>query len=332
MTTRFSSLIASSLMVLALALPRDAAAEPTAADVETARGLYVEGLELRDGGKLEMSLGRFKAAHALAATPITSLELGRAHMLLGELVEARDVLLSVERLSVATGESAKAANARVEARTVAEQLRERIPAMRIVFTPEPAAPPHVTIDGVVIPPEALANPRKVNPGSHTVVAESNGARATATVLLVERELRMVSLSLRDASAGSGASSGGATAETRPPRESPPDTVRTTSAGPSGWFYVGLGAAGVGVVVGTITGAIALSKASTLETECTGAACPRTAADDLTTSRTMGVVSTVAFGVAVAGTAIALVTWFSSSSRPSSTTPVRTTPNALRWTW
>jgi hypothetical protein len=315
-------------MVLALASPRDAAAEPTAADVETARGLYVEGLELRDGGKLEMSLGRFKAAHALAATPITSLELGRAHMLLGELVEARDVLLSVERMPVAAGESAKAANARVEARTVAEQLRERIPALRIVFTPEPAAPPHVTIDGVVIPPEALPNPRKVNPGSHTVVAESNGARATATVLLVERELRMVSLSLRDGSAGSGAPSGGATAETRPPRESPPDTART-SAGPSGWFYVGLGAAGVGVIVGTITGAIALSKASALETECTGAACPRSAADDLSTSRTMGVVSTVAFGVAVAGTAIALVSWF---SRPSSTTPVRTTPNALRWTW
>ena len=328
MTTRFSSLIAASIMVVALASSREAAAEPTAADVETARGLYVEGLELRDGGKLEMSLGRFKAAHALAATPITSLELGRAHMLLGELVEAREVLLSVERLPVAVGESAKAANARVEARTVAEQLRDRIPALRIVFTPEPSAPPHVTIDGVVIPPEALPNPRKVNPGSHTVVAESNGARATATVLLVERELRMVSLSLRDVNAAGGASSGASSsASTIAPA---PDAARTTTSGaPSGWFYVGLGAAGVGVIVGTITGAIALSKASTLDMECTGAACPRSAADDLTTSRTMGVVSTVAFGVAVGGAALALVTWL---SRPSSTTPVRTTPNALRWSW
>lgn len=330
MTIRFSRAIAAGIVVLALAMSRDAAAEPTAADVETARGLYVEGLELRDGGKLEMSLGRFKAAHALAATPITSLELGRAHALLGELVEAREVLLSIERLPVQPGESAKAANARIEARAMAEQLRDRIPALRIVFSPEPASPPHVTIDGAVIPLEALANPRKVNPGSHTIVAEANGARATSTVLLIERELRMVTLALGKSPA---AIKPAVTVSPDLPHEAPHDPPHeappTTTAGPTGWFYVGLGAAGVGVVVGTITGAIALSKASTLETECTGSACPRTAADDLTTSRTMGVVSTIAFGVAVAGGALALVTWL---GRPSSTTPVRTSPNALRWSW
>jgi hypothetical protein len=330
MTIRFSRAIAAAIMVLALATSHDAAADPTAADVETARGLYVEGLELRDGGKLEMSLGRFKAAHALAATPITSLELGRAHALLGELVEAREMLLSIERLPVQPSESPKAGNARVEARAMAEQLRDRIPALRIVFSPEPPSAPHVTIDGVVIPPEALANPRKVNPGSHTIVAEANGAHATSTLLLIERELRMVTLALRGAPAP-------ATVAARPvvptnpdaPREAPRDAPSSQAAGPTGWFYVGLGAAGVGVVVGSITGAIALSKASALQTECTGAQCPRSAADDLTTSRTMGVVSTIAFGVAIAGGAIALVTWL---SRPSSTTPVRTTPNALRWTW
>jgi hypothetical protein len=331
MTTRFSRALSAGIMMIALAVARDAAADPTAADVETARGLYVEGLELRDSGKLEMSLGRFKAAHALAATPITSLELGRAHALLGELVEAREVLSSIERLPVQPSESAKAANARVEARAMTEQLRDRIPAMRIVFSPEPPAPPHVTIDGVVIPPEALANPRKVNPGSHTIVAESNGARATSTVLLIERELRMVTLSLRGATAAVVKPVTTAPDPSRvtpdPSRESPPPS--TTMSGPTGWFYVGLGAAGVGIIVGSITGAIALSKASTLESECTGSACPRTAADDLTTSRTMGVVSTVAFGIAAFGGAVAIVTWL---TRPSSTTAVRTSPNALRWSW
>jgi hypothetical protein len=328
MTIRFSRGIATGIMVLALATSHDAAAEPTAADVETARGLYVEGLELRDGGKLEMSLGRFKAAHALAATPITSLELGRAHALLGELVEAREMLLSIERLPVQPSESPKAASARVEARAMAEQLRDRIPALRLVFSPEPPAAPHVTIDGVVIPPEALANPRKVNPGSHTIVADANGAHATSTVLLIERELRMVTLALHNGAAPV-AVKPLVPANPEPPRTAPRETPPPQPAGPTGWFYVGLGAAGVGVVVGSITGAIALSKASTLQSECTGASCPRSAADDLTTSRTMGVVSTIAFGVAIAGGAVALVTWL---SRPASTTPVRTTPNALRWTW
>lgn len=326
MTTRFSRALSAGILAVALATSRDALAEPTAADVETARGLYVEGLELRDGGKLEMSLGRFRAAHALATTPITSLELGRAHALLGELVEAREVLLSIERLPVQPGESAKAANARVEARAMAEQLRDRIPGLRIVFSPEPPSPPHVTIDGVVLPAEALANPRKVNPGSHTIVAEANGTRATSTVLLIERELRMVTLALR-------ASTIPETSRETPPSTQPstqPSTPSTTTrTGPTGWFYVGLGAAGVGIVVGSITGAIALSKASTLQTECTGSACPRTAADDLTTSRTMGVVSTVAFGVAAFGGALAIVTYL---TRPSSTTSVRASPNALRWSW
>lgn len=325
MTIRFSRALSAGIIMVALAITRDALAEPTAADVETARGLYVEGLELRDGGKLEMSLGRFKAAHALATTPITSLELGRAHALLGELVEAREVLLSIERLPVQPGESGKAANARVEARAMADQLRDRIPGLRIVFSPEPPSPPHVTIDGVVIPAEALANPRKVNPGSHTITTEASGARATSTVLLIERELRMVTLTLRASTTP--VSPADTPRETPPPPTTPSTTTTTTS--PTGWFYVGLGAAGVGIVVGSITGAIALSKASTLETECTGSACPRTAADDLSTSRTMGVVSTVAFGVAAFGGALAIVTYL---TRPTSTTAVRTSPNALRWTW
>ena len=326
MTIRFSRALSAGIIMVALALTRDALAEPTAADVETARGLYVEGLELRDGGKLEMSLGRFKAAHALATTPITSLELGRAHALLGELVEAREVLLSIERLPVQPGESGKAANARVEARAMADQLRDRIPGLRIVFSPEPPSPPHVTIDGVAIPAEALANPRKVNPGSHTITTEANGARATSTVLLIERELRMVTLTLR---ASTTPVSPADTPRETPPPPTTPSTTTTTTTSPTGWFYVGLGAAGVGIVVGSITGAIALSKASTLETECTGSACPRTAADDLSTSRTMGVVSTVAFGVAAFGGALAIVTYL---TRPTSTTAVRTSPNALRWTW
>ena len=102
--------MAIAIVTATLAIAASAGAEPNAADLDTARGLYVEGLELRDAGKLEMSLARFKAAHALAATPITSLELGRAHTLLAELVEAREVLLSVERMPVQSGESPKAAS------------------------------------------------------------------------------------------------------------------------------------------------------------------------------------------------------------------------------
>ncbi|HSO33495.1 MAG TPA: hypothetical protein VLT33_13270 [Labilithrix sp.] len=317
MTTGFSRQLGASLLLLGLAVPLPARAEPNAADIETARGLYVEGLQLRDAGRLDVSLARFKAAHSLAATPITSLELGRAYALVADLVAARDVLQSVERMPVLATESTKAASARLEARALAEQIRERMPALRIAFSREPASPPHVTIDGQPIVPESLGTPRKVNPGSHVVIAETtDGARANASVVLAEREVRTLTLTL-----GPGGHP-----------EVPPETKGDAKGerGPlTPWFYVGLGTAGVGVLTGTITGIVALAKADSLESQCTGTQCPRYAEGDLSTSRTMGTVSTIAVVVAGAGVAVALVSWF---TRPAAATPVRAAPNALRWSW
>lgn len=299
MTTRSSSRLGLALVLAVLATPLAALAEPSGADFETARGLYVEGLQLRDAGKLDVSLARFKAAHSLAATPITSLELGRAYAMVSDLAEARDVLASVERMPVLASESPKAANARVEAHALAEQLRERMPSLRIVFTHEPASPPHVTIDGVPLVPESLGTPRKVNPGSHVILAETNdGAHATANVAVVEREARTISLTL-----------GGATGPAKVVMPVRPDPIHDPSpdrSGPSTWLYVGLGTTGVGILTGTITGILALSKAHSLESQCVGSACPRSAESDLSSSRSMGTISTIAFAVAGAGVVLAVV--------------------------
>ena len=90
-------------------------------------------------------------------------------VLLGNLVEAREVLLSVERLPPSPSESEKAKHARGDARALAEQIRARIPAVRLAFDPPQATAPHVTVDAVEIPPEALGVPRRMNPGKHVVV-------------------------------------------------------------------------------------------------------------------------------------------------------------------
>jgi hypothetical protein len=306
MTTRSSSALVALVVGVALAIASPTArAEPSAADVESARALYVEGLELRDGGDLGQSLARFRAAHALAATPITALELGRAHMMIGELVEARDVLLSIERIPTSASESPKAAHARVEARALAEQLRPRIPALRVTFKPVPKGTPRITIDGAAIPQEALVVPRRLNPGKHAVVAELDGARATSEIALAEGEAKTLTLTL----------DGGGTRTDPVARAGPSGPERPpTAPGPGTLFYVGLGTAGVGVVVGTVTGVVALSKAGSLETACPDARCPRSAAGDLDTSRTMGTISTIAFAVAAAGAGVALVAWL---ARPTS---------------
>jgi hypothetical protein len=320
MTTRSSRLAAIACLVFAVVTTTAfcaAAAEPTLADVETARAMYVEGLELRDRNRLADSLARFRAAYALAATPITGLELGRALMLVGQLLEAREVLLAVERMPPKPEESAKAANARTEARTLAEQIKARIPSVHVSFDPKPDGEPKVTIDGVLVPTEALGAARRLNPGKHVVVAELDGERATAEVDLGESEARPVTLSL------------GASKPPHPPRPiggPTPKPVHVTKRDDTPrevWFYGGLTFAGLGVAIGTVTGILAFSSASNLGAQCTGSHCARSAQGDIDTSRSMGTVSTVAFIVAGVGAAAALIELL---TRPT----VRPNAAALSW--
>ncbi len=300
MTTRSSRFVTVACLVLAAAgasAPRAHAAEPTLADIETARAMYVEGLELRDRSRLADSLARFRGAYALAATPITALELGRAYMLVGQLLEAREALLSIERMPPKPEESQKAVNSRVEARALAEQIKGRIPSVHVSFDPKPEGEPKVTIDGVVVPPQALSAARRLNPGKHVVVAELEGERATADIELGESEARPVILSLGPAKAA------------HPVGDAAPKLVPSTGRGDVArdvWFYGGLSVAGVGAAVGTVTGIIAFTRAANLEGQCTGSHCARAAQGDLDAARTMGAASTAAFILAGVGVAVAIL--------------------------
>lgn len=323
MTTRFSRLLALVILVSV----KVAHAEPTPADIESARALYVQGLELRDRGDLGTSTERFQAAYALAATPITAVELGRAFTLQQRLLEARDVLLSVERLPLRADESVKAANARVEARALAEQLRTKIPSliMHIVDKDGSAARVRVSVDGVIVPPEAITSPRKLNPGKHAIVAEREGARATAEVTLAPAETQTVTLTLTPGDPSPNPTS---------PTSGSGDSATLLSSPGSGddheppdpWFYAGASVAGVGLVTGTITGVIALGKASDLSEICTGTSCLRSADDDVSSAQTMATVSTIAFVAAGVGAGVALISWLSRDTKP------KKRLSTLRWTF
>src|SRR5258705_12633643 len=92
-------------LILAAAVAH--ADEPNAGDRETARIAFADGNKLRDEGNVRGALEKYKAAFALAPTPVTALEVGRAESDLGQLVEAREVLLRVESIP-AKNESPKA--------------------------------------------------------------------------------------------------------------------------------------------------------------------------------------------------------------------------------
>ncbi len=281
---------------LALHAATAAAGEPSAADIETATQLYKDGKALRELNDFEGALGKFRAAYTLVATPLTALELGRTYAALGKFVEARDVLLGVFRLPVRPNESAKATEARQNAAELATNLRGRIASLTI-HAKGPLDPfLRLWIDGALIPSEATGASRLLNPGRHTIVLESRGQTVRSELTLGESESREVEILVPEGQAVPPPPGGTPPiVEPKPPPREGSQALRNTLV------FGGFGTALVGIGVGTVTGLMTLSRASTLKDVCTtDGRCPAASQADLDASRTTGTISTVMFGVAVAG--------------------------------
>jgi hypothetical protein len=288
MTT--SNKLAAILAIVATLAATTAYAEPTAADLESARELYREGKELRQRGDLRGALERFKAAHGYGQTPVTGVELGKAHMQLGELVEAREVFLSIARLKVASDETDKSAQARAEAAELAEQVRGKIPTLvvKVSGTP-PNTEPTVTIDGATVPIVALSSIRKVNPGEHAVAVRVGTHEEKRTVTVSESESKDVAIDFTGVPADA-------------PAASPRRSIHPLT-------YVGVGLAAAGLAAGTVGGVLALGKASSVDDACNGLSCPPSAKSDVDDGRTFATISTIGFAATAAGLALAAVGLF-----------------------
>ena len=288
-----------------------ARAERDPVEVDAARALFKEGKELRQDGDLQRSLEKFRSAHDHYETPITTLELGRAYILVGKLLEGRQVLSSVATLPPRPSESEKAADARDEAQDLIARVQPRLAWVSVATQIAAAAPaPRVFLDGALFS-EKPQTPRAVNPGKHTLTGESGDAHARIELDLREGERRTVTMTLT------------------PPGAPPPlpDRVTPEPTGSSPLLYVGFGLAGVGLAVGTVTGIISLSKASAAKPSCVDHRCPPEVHDDVDTAKTMGTVSTVAFaagGVGLAGAIVALV-WLRPAAAPKTSALASLTP-------
>ncbi len=279
----------------------------SASDLESARDLYKQARELRTKGDLKAALEKFKGANALAATPITALELGRTYMQLGQLLEAREAFLSVSRLKVQSDESERSAAARTEAGELAEHVRPKIPSL-VVRVPTGAT---LTVDGLTVPPDAVGLPRKLNPGAHEVSARmGEGAEDKKSVTLKEGESAEVTLAPKgDApSVPSGPSVGAGDARiVSPPVAGAPKEGGGTSLHPLVW--IGSGVAVAGVAFGTVAGIVTLSKKSTISDLCQGTRCAPSAESAVSSGRTWATLSTLSFIVGGAGAAAAVVGLF-----------------------
>jgi hypothetical protein len=274
---------------------------PTAQELETARTLYKEGKELRAQGDLRGALEKLQAAHALGNTPVTGIELARTYVLVGQIVEAREVCLYIARMPTAGDETEKSVEARTEAAHLAEELRPRIPTLRVKIEGLPAdETAHLSIDGVSVPDAALTEPQKVDPGKHTVairVGEGPTAReARGAGMVNEGQAGEVTL----------------TVPLKPAVVVPivgPEAPqpRLSGTGPL-LVKIGFGTAIAGGALGLVAGFSAINKANGLASECPDNHCVNgsTGASDLEAARTWATVTNVALVVGSAGAVVGLI--------------------------
>lgn len=299
--------------VVALSGSALAQSAPSAADLQSARAAFRQGMELRTAGKTAEALRPLRTAHELAHTPITALELGRTLITLGRVVEGTEVLLEAQRIPKAYDESAKGAAARVEAGKLATESAAKIATLRIVLEGA-GADAQVKIDGEVVKLAALSLGRKLDPGTHTVVAANPRApEATATVDLKPGETQDTTLHLEPTPKPPPpvvvvppppppvvVAKPPPASPPPPPPEPPPSTTWRTVA------IAGFGVAGVGAVVGAITGGVAMGAASDAKKACAGTACPSDTFSRIESGRGAATVSTVAFAIGGAGLGVGVL--------------------------
>ena len=280
--------------------------EPSPADVESARAAFLQGLEMRDKNHdAKGAVERLKAAFSLVPTPRIGFELGVTYRMLGNLVEARAAFMAVDRLPVRKNESAEAKKARDDARTAADELDARIPELTIRLTGDG----QVSVDGEAIRHDALAVPRKLNPGRHVIQVLLDGeAKSQKFVDLREGDKKSIDLETPSAKA--------AAIPTPPPGGgttwNPPGTAGWVPPGqhekPNPARPVAFTIMAVGLGVGAGVGLYSIIAVSTAKKDCdaTTNICNSDYAGHKSTAMTLSIVADVFFGVAIVSGIVGLV--------------------------
>ena len=311
-------------MLFALATAAPAFAQRSATDIETARQLYNQGIELRDRGDMRGALEKLRAAHALGNTPITGVELCKTHAALAQPVEAREVCLGVGRIPPLAGETSRSQEARNEAAHVAEEMRPRISIVRLHIMGVPQGrDPIVLVDGAPVPLAALGEARAVNPGRHDVSARvGNGPETRSQVDLAPGETKDITLPV------TAPAQEAPPVQTYPPQagggERPPPRERSNGLQTAG-FIIG----GIGVGIGAVTGILALSAKSDLDKKCTDNICGVADHDALDSAKRWGNVSTAFFIVGGVGVLLGLYATLNPPTRSTASAPSPSLPPATK---
>lgn len=297
-------LVVTPLLVVSAASAKDLS-EISEIDKETARRLLDEGDALFAKGDFEGALEKYRAADDIMGVPTTATEVGKTLEKLGRLVEARDAYLRIVRYPKQEDEPAVFRKARKTADAKAAALAERVGTLtvRVSLGGERRSEVALTIDGTAINAAAIGHGISVDPGTRSVKLSAAG------YLPVEEEVTLDE-------------GGEETLEIRldvdpdAPDEPPPPKPKggvgpgTQEAGFPVFATIGFAVGGAGLILGGVTGGLALSEEGGLADACTGEKlCPQESQSDIDRANLFANLSNVGFAVGAAGAIFGVVALF-----------------------
>ncbi len=248
------------------------------ADSVTAEALFQSGRDAMDKGDVKAACDRFEESYRLEAKPGTALNLGNCREQLGQVASAW------QRFQEAAQTLPVEDSRQAIAKQRAAALAGKVPKL-VLRLPEDAAGWVVLRDGVVLGNASLSLALPVDPGTHQIEVRVPGhAPWRTSVDMSLSEQREVALA-----------AGKAESSTSVDLSTAPAAASGSSRRTLGWVLGGVGVAGVATSL--VTGALVLSKSSTVDDECVDKRCSQAGLDAADSGRTLSTVSTIA---AVAG--------------------------------
>ncbi|HEV8549269.1 MAG TPA: hypothetical protein VGQ57_09575 [Polyangiaceae bacterium] len=189
------------------------------------------------------------------------------------------------------------------------KLKPTVPTLTLVLSANAPAGTTVTRNGETLGSAALGLALPVDPGTYAIVTRAPGAseRSTSVTLALGEAKRL------ELETGAAPVNANAAPEPLPPAPSSvvPVATKVPAATPSGSgrrtaAYVAGGVGIAGVALGTVTGILVLGKKQTVSNNCVGHDCNDTGYSAAQSGKTLGLVSTIGFGVGIAGLATGVV--------------------------
>jgi hypothetical protein len=301
------ALLAAGLLFAPSARAADAPPDVDSHTRTAARTLASEGTQAFERKDYAQALDLFRRAGSLVPAPTIALMEARTLVELGRWVEAIDAYASVQKMREDPDNPAfrQAAD---EAAREAEALMPRIPRLKITVPASETL--SVFVDGRVLVPALVGVDNPVDPGAHRVEARrEKGAPLVHDVTLAEGERRQLAIELEELAVP-------APAPVRPPAPPPPPPLPEQTSRLGVPAIVSFAAGGAGLVLGAVTGGIALGKKSDLDEVCDAElGCPESSSSTLSAYRTHRTLSYVGFGVGIVGVAAGTYFVLSAPAKP-----------------